>query len=96
MLDIKSDFKFVIITDDVDYGHEYFPDYPIMCNSVTVDFTLLNKAKYLIIANSTFSWWAAWLNLDNYVIAPQGWLNVNIDKWKPSPYDIQTDKFIWI
>jgi hypothetical protein len=96
MLSIKPDLKFVVITDDVEYGREYFPDYPVMCNRVRTDFILLNRADYVILANSSFSWWAAWLNLNNVVVAPHGWLNVNINKWEFSPKDIKVERFIWV
>jgi len=87
--------KFVIITDDYNMATEYFPDDIILSNNAKIDFNILNKAKNIIISNSSFSWWAAWLNTDNNVIAPNGWFNYNGDK-SFAPYHINTNKFKYI
>lgn len=76
-----EDITFVLFSDDMDWVKENLP----LENAIYVehnhgadswqDMYLMSLCKHNIIANSTFSWWGAWLNRnpDKIVIAPKRW-----------------------
>ena len=75
--------KFFIFTDDEKWVAENFPlvNTEIVSGTKSAthfdDFYLMSQCRHNIIANSSFSWWAAWLNNnpDKIVVAPKKWFN---------------------
>lgn len=78
---------FFIFSDDITWVKNNFNFCNTKCHftgqnsnkSVLIDFSLMSNCKHHIIANSTFSWWAAWLNdyQNKIVIAPENWYRYN-------------------
>lgn len=92
----NPEMSFLIITDDVEESKKIFPEFDSISNDMMVDFKVLMNAKSLIISNSTFAWWAAWLTDKNIVISPNNWLNYNKPELGFYPKDIKTKEFIYI
>lgn len=79
--------RFFIFSNDITWCKEHiipfiqnhevrFVDCNKDCNSYR-DMQLISLGRCCIIANSSFSWWGAWLNKrqDKIVIAPSRWVN---------------------
>lgn len=92
-----NDPYYFIFSDDIAWCQENFNN-----NSATfvdinstkkahLDMYLMQNCKYFIIANSTFSWWGAWLSSydDKIVISPKNWFineNINIEDRIPQEW----------
>ena len=68
----------LVFSDDPDWCNEQelFADDRFMIaegNSGWTDMCLMTMCKGHIIANSSFSWWGAWLAKSEKVVAPSGW-----------------------
>jgi hypothetical protein len=78
------DAKFFVFSDDIKWAEENlkFSNISIRfihnTNADWLDLYFLSICKHNIIANSTFSWWAAWLNSNKNkkVIAPNQWFSI--------------------
>jgi hypothetical protein len=91
-----------VFTDDKAWARENFNlPYPITFvdhngpDKNHEDLRLMSLCKHNIIANSTFSWWGAWLNNnpDKIVCAPNKWFT---DKAKSSSKDLIPDSWVKI
>ena len=70
-------------SDDSDWVKRQFEDLPYSIIFIDhnkeenswKDMLLMSSCRHAIIANSSFSWWAAWLNThpEKIIIAPKHW-----------------------
>jgi hypothetical protein len=83
MLALDPASRFFVFSDDLDWARENLPrDLPatfVVGNNeeqAHEDLRLMSDCKHHIIANSSFSWWGAWLNPDpnKRVIMPKFWM----------------------
>jgi hypothetical protein len=86
---------FFFFSDDMDWCRDTFGD---VKNATFVehnrgpasywDMLLMSNCRHHILANSSFSWWGAWLNphADKQVIAPQNWFRQTYYKGKNPTY----------
>ena len=81
-----SEIPVIVFSDDIEWCKQqslFDSDRFMISESQDqyVDLCLMSLCKYHIIANSSFSWWGAWLSNSNEVIAPMKWFgNGNSDK----------------
>jgi hypothetical protein len=84
VLDSQPDAHFFIFSDDPAWAKELLV--PLTANIEVIehnrgadsynDLRLMSLSRHIIIGNSTFSWWGAWLQEreDKIIIAPKRWL----------------------
>jgi len=92
-------FHLFVFSDDIDWARKN-----IICSMPTVfvsgeggglsdyeELYLMSKCSHIISANSTFSWWAAWLNdsKSKIIVSPKSWLKdsfVDVTELIPSSW----------
>jgi hypothetical protein len=88
--------RFFVFSDDIAWVKDNliidFPSHYVDHNHGTEsysDMRLMSLCQHHIIANSSFSWWGAWLNpiTDKIVIAPRRWFANQTDVRDLIPQD---------
>ena len=70
--------RFVIITNDVEKAGEFLPGIPAYNFSLAKDYSILNRARNLLLANSSFSFFPAYTDpFGPFIIAPKYWARHN-------------------
>jgi hypothetical protein len=80
--------RYVIFSDDIEWCQKNFTRSNCIVSekaSPHTDLSCMTACNHFIIANSSFSWWAAWLSKheDKKVIAPKNWFGPAISKTNP-------------
>jgi hypothetical protein len=74
-----NDIKFVVFSDDIEYCKNNYPCFKqnnIIFDENTSTYESLyslSTCDFSIIANSSFSWWGAWLKNKQTIISPKKW-----------------------
>jgi hypothetical protein len=90
MRNIPADVERIVVSDARESWirqeyQELRPDH-VICSAVpVVDMLLFTRSRWNVIANSTFSWWGAWMNSDSdkHVYYPRYFLGWNCGTWTP-------------
>ncbi len=80
-------YHVIVVTDDIEnFGSRlsFIKNKTVVSESEIMDFQILMNADALIISNSTFSWWAAYLNSKKPpIFSPKFWLGFKVKKEFP-------------
>ena len=81
--------RIIFVSDDMDFARATFghiKNAEFASNDMIIDFQILMNADACIISNSSFSWWAAYLNnnKNKQIICPKYWLGFKIKKEYPA------------
>jgi len=79
MKTINPNFRFIVITDDVSCAKLFFPTFEVFHFDIGTDYSIIKNAKYLILSNSSFPYFATLTSDQNqYILAPKYWGRHNV------------------
>lgn len=93
MKKINPQMEFMIITNDVKEANKILPHVPAYNFDLAKDYSIIKNAKYLLLANSSFTYFPAFCSeTAKYIIAPKYWARHNVsDGYWASEQNIYTD-----
>ncbi len=96
--ELKTKIVFLIFSDEPEMCKQFFQGGSCVFaegGSPSQDMCLMSKCDHNVIANSSFSWWGAWLNdkENKKVIAPKNWFIPN-EKDQKDTKDLYCDDWI--
>jgi hypothetical protein len=87
------DREIIVVTDNIEAAKKVIQlECRYINQSPILDFYLLAHTDYLIMSNSTFSWWAAWMS-EARTVAPREWF---AGEWKNCPFNKDWHLKDWI
>lgn len=96
MLKIEPRIKFKVVTDDPKLAKSFFPRTEVSTQDMAIDYADVMYSRYLILSNSSFGWFPAWLNSNTRLtIAPKFWWGFNRNQYW-STAKIHTNEFSYL
>ena len=74
-IELCKDEKFIVCTNDIPYAKQLVSIFDFIDENEVDTLYLISKAKGVICANSSFSWWGAYLNPNRLIFMPSKWYN---------------------
>ncbi len=79
MKKIRTGMEFVVVTDDIPYAQKLLPNLKAYHDNIGSDYAMVKNAHYLIISNSSFSFFPAFTApFAKKIIAPKYWARHNV------------------
>ena len=87
------------ISEEKDQYQKNISWYTYPGGPVSIDYSILNNAKYAIISSSTFAFWPIWTSNELLnVIAPKYWFDWSRSDgwWRPFDCIVNDEKWLWL
>lgn len=87
-IDNWANHKIVFVSDDIEYVRSMFghlENVEFSHGDMIIDFQIIMNANFCVLSNSSFAWWAAYLNpkKNKMIFCPENWLGFKINREYP-------------